>query len=161
MNDAARLALDGLEIGGIVVARDVGVFAVGTVVEELADLDALDEFRHAANVIGMVVGDEHMIDVRDAGVFHCRLDAIGVAAVVAGPAGIDEQGRAGRRNEQRGLAAFDVDGIDEQVLCGFGLRHVRADGAATKSSAESAEGEHEQKRQEIAEAEGTKHEKRE
>ena len=38
MNDAARLALDGLEIRGIIVARDIGVFAIDAVVEELADL---------------------------------------------------------------------------------------------------------------------------
>ena len=108
---------DGLDVGREVVARDVGVFAVHAVIEKFADLDVLDEIRHAAHVIGMEVGDEHMVDLRDAGVFHRRLNALGVAAIVAGPAGIDQQRSAGRRDEQRGLAAFDVDGVDVQVAC--------------------------------------------
>ncbi len=45
MHDAPRRALDGLEIGGVVVAGDVGVFAVLAVIEELADLDACDKIR--------------------------------------------------------------------------------------------------------------------
>ena len=39
--------------------------------------------------------------LRDAGVLHRCLDALGVAAIVAGPAGIDEQRSAGGRNQQR------------------------------------------------------------
>ena len=63
MHDAPRLALDGLEICGIIVARDVGVFAVLAVIEELADLDALDKIRHAAHVIDVEVGDQHMVEL--------------------------------------------------------------------------------------------------
>jgi hypothetical protein len=47
MEDAARMALDGLEISGKILARDVGVFAVDAVIEELAHRDALDQLRHA------------------------------------------------------------------------------------------------------------------
>ena len=59
MNDAARLAFDGLQVGGVVVARDVGVFAVDAVIEELADWHALDQFGHAAHVVDVEVGDQH------------------------------------------------------------------------------------------------------
>ena len=62
MNDAAGLAFDGLEIGGVVVAGDVGVFAIFAVVEELADGYALDQLGHTADVIGMEMSHEEVID---------------------------------------------------------------------------------------------------
>ena len=121
MNDAPRFALDGLEVRGVIVTRDVGVFAVFAVVEELADLDALHEIRHAAHVVRMEVRDEHLVELGNAGIVHGGHDAVGIAAVVARPACIDEQRSAGGGDEQRGLAAFNIDGVDEQVLCS-GLR---------------------------------------
>ena len=51
MNDAARRIADGLEVCGVIVARDVSVLAVHAVVQELPDLDALHQFRHAAHVV--------------------------------------------------------------------------------------------------------------
>ena len=122
MNAAPRLALNGLQVGRKIVARDIGVLLVGAVVDELADGNALDELRHATNVIGVVVGNERVIDARDAGVFHCCLDANGIAAVVIGPAGIDEQRSAGWGDEECGLAAFDINGVDEEMPLCFGLR---------------------------------------
>ena len=94
------------------------------------------------------VCDEQMVDARDAGVAHGGLDALSVAAIGGGPAGIDKQRCARRNNQQRGLAAFHVDGVDEQVLfrfglCGSGLRdeeqRQRADGKQQngKDAAES------------------------
>jgi len=57
-------------------------------------------------------------DAGDAGVGHGGLDAGSVAAGVAGPAGVDEERCVGLPcRQQRGLAAFDVDGVDEQVVC--------------------------------------------
>ena len=117
MDDAARFTLDGFEVGGIVVARDVRVFAVGAVIEEFADGDALDELGDAADVIDVEVSDEHMIEFGDSGVAHGELDAGGVTAIWRGPAGVDQEGCAGRGNQQRGLAAFHIDGVDQQVLC--------------------------------------------
>ena len=43
MQRAARRVADGLDVGRVILARDVGVFAVDAVIEELADLDALDQ----------------------------------------------------------------------------------------------------------------------
>jgi len=54
------------------------------------------------------------------------MPALGVAALVAGPASVDEQRLAGRSHQQRGLAAFDVDGVKEQgAYLGRGLRRGR------------------------------------
>ncbi len=57
------VALDGLEIRRVIVTRDVGVFAVFAVVEELADLDALDQVRHAAHMVDVEVRDEHVVEL--------------------------------------------------------------------------------------------------
>src|ERR1700739_38786 len=118
MNGAARRGANGLDVGRQVVARDVGVFAVDAVIEELADLDMLNEIRHAAYMIGVEVGDEHLVDHRTAGVFHCRLNALGIAAIVAGPAGIDQQRVTAWRDKQRGLAALDINGVNLQIFRG-------------------------------------------
>ena len=117
MNGAAGLSLDRLQIGRKIVASDVGIFAVWAVVEEFANGNAGNELGHAAYVVGMVVRDQQVIDARNAGVFHCRLDAIGVAATLVRPAGIHEHRLTGWGYEQSGLAAFDVNRIDEQVFC--------------------------------------------
>jgi len=64
---------------------------------------------------------QQVIDADDACVVHRQLDAGGVAAIGRGPAGVDKERRAGGGDEQRGLAAFDIDGVDEQVPRRFGL----------------------------------------
>ena len=119
MDDAARLALDGLQIGGEIVAGDLRIFAIEAVVEEFAYGNALDQLRHAAHVVAMKVGNQQVVDAHDAGVAHGCLDAVGVAS--ARPAGIDQQRCAGRSHQQRGLAAFHIDRVDEQMLRGIGL----------------------------------------
>ena len=140
VNDAAGLAFNGFEVGGVVVAGDVGVFAIGTVVEEFADGDALDEFGDAADVVDMEMGDEEMVDAGDAGVAHGGLDAGGVAACIVvrahrAPAGVDEERRAGGSDKERGLASFDIDGVDEEML-GWRLRV----GGEEREQSEAADG---------------------
>ena len=95
-------------------------------------------------MIGVEVGDEHLVDFRDAGIFHCGLDALGVAAVAAGPAGIDEQRSARGRDDKRGLSAFDVDGVNQQIAVIGGVpAHLKdVDGRANRSR-ECAGGEQE------------------
>jgi hypothetical protein len=44
-------------------------------------------------------------------------NAVGVAAVETAPAGVDQQGLAGRAHDERGLAALNIYKIDLQ---GFG-----------------------------------------
>ena len=72
-------------------------------------------FGHAAHVIDVVVSHEQMIDLRDAGVAHGGLNAIGVPAIVIRPARIDQQRCARGRNQQRRLASFDIDGVDGEA----------------------------------------------
>ena len=58
------------------------------------------------------------IDGLHAGVLGGCCDAVGIPAIVAGPAGIDQHGLAGGRHEQRGLTAFDVDEVNFKILGG-------------------------------------------
>ena len=75
-----------------------------------------------ADVVVMVVGDEDVVDLRNAGGLRGCGDAVGVAGVVAGPAGVDEEGLAGGGDEEGGLAAFYVDEVDPQGGLGAALR---------------------------------------
>ena len=86
-------------------------------IEEFADGNALDQLGHAADVVGVEVGDEDVIDPGNAGVVHGGLNAVGIAAIVARPAGVDEERCAGRGDQQRGLAAFDINGVDAERRC--------------------------------------------
>ena len=54
------------------------------------------ELRYATDVIAMVVRDDEIIDLLDAGASRCRHDAVGVAALEAGIARIHEHRLAGR-----------------------------------------------------------------
>ena len=58
-------------------------------------------------MIVVIVGEEDVVDLLEAGFFRGCCDSVGVAGVVAGPAGVDEEGLAGRGDEEGGLAAFD------------------------------------------------------
>ncbi len=82
---------DGLQVDCVVVARVVCVFAVLAVVQKLAHFDTRHQLGHAAHVIVVIVRDQHMVDALDAGIAHGRKNALGVAAVVAGPTGINQQ----------------------------------------------------------------------
>ena len=126
MDDAVGLAGDGFEIGRVIVAGDVGVFAVRAVIKEFADLNALDQLGDATDMIDMEVGDEQVIDAGDACVAHGGLDTGSIATVRTGPTGVDEQGgvRSGF-DEERGLTAFDVDGINQKMVCVLGAGGLR------------------------------------
>ena len=81
MHDPMRLAFDGLEVRGVIMARDVGVFAILTVIEKLADGYTLDEFNHSADVVGVEVSHQQVIDPGDARIAHGGLHAVGIAAI--------------------------------------------------------------------------------
>ena len=116
MNGAARRGADGFDVCGVVVTRDVGVFAVFAVIEEFADFYVLDEVRHAPYMIRVEVGDEHLVDLRDPCILHRRLNALGIAAFISRPPGVDQEGSPRRGDQQCGLSALDIDGIDPQVF---------------------------------------------
>jgi hypothetical protein len=126
------MAVNRLEVGGVALAGAVGVFAIGAVIVKPLDGNSRHEVRHTAHVVGVVVGDEQVIDAADACLVHGGLDALGVAAVMISPAGIDEQRCAGGRDQQRGLAAFDVDCVNDEVL-GFGVSRCGKRGGRKQS----------------------------
>ena len=79
-------------VGGVDgVGVGVGLFAVDAVVDEGADGDAGEQLGDAADVVLVEVGDEDVVDAGEAGAVSGGDDAVGVAAVIAGPAGVDEQ----------------------------------------------------------------------
>ena len=136
MDDAARLGLDDLEVSGVVGAGDLGVLAVHAVVNEFSNRHALDQLRQSAHVVVVEMRDEHVVEARDAGVAHGCLDALGVAAIGGGPAGIDQQRCARRRHQQRGLPALYINGVDKQVFFrNRGLRLCRLRGEEQRQRA--------------------------
>ena len=91
---------------------------VGAVIHEIANGQLGRQLQHAAHVIGMIVGDDEIIDLLHAGVLGRGGNAERIAVIEAGPAGIDQHGFARRGDEQGRLAAFHVDKIDFHVLGG-------------------------------------------
>ena len=106
--------IGGEGVGGGFVAG----FAQRTVIDEGADGDAGDELGDASGVVDVVVGEEDVVDVVEAGTFGGGGDAVGVASLVVGPAGIDEEGMVVGGDEEGGLAAFHVDEENLQVAGG-------------------------------------------
>ena len=71
-------------------------------------------------MVGVEVGDEQRVDFFDAGGFGGSGDADGVASANAGVTGVDQQGLAGGRDDESGLASFDIDEINVQGFGGLG-----------------------------------------
>jgi hypothetical protein len=86
------------------------------VIDERADWNLLRELDDPAVVVWMEVGDQEVIDVIDAGVADGGHDTPGVAAVVARKTCVHEQRLASGRDDQSGLAAFDIDEVDVERL---------------------------------------------
>src|SRR5215471_19840008 len=72
----------------------------------------LGESKQSPNVIAMIMGCPHVIDLLQAGDLQRIDDATEIA--IAGVAGIDKQRLAGGSNEERGLASLGIDVIDVQ-----------------------------------------------
>ena len=99
--------------GGFVV-----LFAVDAMIDESADGNLCGEIGNAADVIGVVVGDEEVVDLFDAGKFADLENVVGAVVIGfagAGPAGIDEQVFAAGRDEESRLTAFDIGEVDLEV----------------------------------------------
>ena len=106
-------------VGEPAILRDaVGGFAIFAVVDEGAYRNDGGELWSAADMIVVIVGDEDEVNFFDASVVSGGDDASSVAIVVVGPAGVDEKGLSVGRDEESGLAAFDVDEINLQGFCG-------------------------------------------
>ena len=95
-------------------------FAVRAVIDEGANGDARDKLRDAADVVVVKVGDEDVVDLREAGRLRLGDDAVGVAAIVAGPATqgafLDALGiRLRAERLKRGLSADASATLDQAV----------------------------------------------
>ena len=71
-------------------------------------------------MVGVEVGDQERVDFLDAGGFGGGCNADGVASAVAGIASVDQQGLAGGRDDESGLAPFDIDEINVEGFGGLG-----------------------------------------
>ena len=86
-------------------------------IDERAHGNLLHQLRHATGVVGMIVGQQHIVDLAHARVFGGCGNAFGVKAVVPCPSGIDQQRLPCRGYEERRLPAVHVDEIDLQIAC--------------------------------------------
>ena len=60
-------------------------------IDERANWHLRGERRHAADMVGVKMRGDQIVDARDARLLHRGLDATGIASLEARPAGIDEQ----------------------------------------------------------------------
>ncbi len=65
-------------------------------------------------MVGVIVGDQDVINPGDTCFFADFDDTAGVASVVAGKAGVDQQIFAGGRDEEGGLSAIDIGEVDAE-----------------------------------------------
>ena len=79
----------------------------------------LGQLLQSAHVIAVIVGENQVVDLLDAGFVEHLGDPVGIAG--AGVAGIHEQRLAGRRHVERGESALGVDEINIQRFAGLGL----------------------------------------
>ena len=99
-------------------------------IDEFADGDLRGERGEAAEVVAVPVRDDEVIEMREAGVVNRVHDAAGVAVGARRDiAGVHEQRFAGGRDEERGVAALDVDDVDVE---GFARLRLREGGGRAK-----------------------------
>ena len=105
----------------------VPLLGLAAVIEEPLDLDHPRELGETADVIGVEVRDQHVVELLEPGVLHRGHDAMRIAALGPRPAGVDEHRLAGRGDDEGRAPALDVDPVD---VHGLGRRgHRRAQGA--------------------------------
>src|SRR5579862_42829 len=112
-----------LFVSRIVGAGHFGVLQIGPVIDEGSDLDTSDQLRNATNVVAMIVRDQDIVDLLDAGVVGGRHNAIRIAAFIIRPARIDQERLSGWTHNQSRLPTLYIDEIDLQgLLQGLAVR---------------------------------------
>jgi hypothetical protein len=91
LDDDVSVSSDRLLVRGVIGARNGRVFEVWPVVNKRAYLDSVQELGNAANVVAMVMSNQDVIELRNAGLMGGRQDPVGVTPFISGPTGIDEQ----------------------------------------------------------------------
>jgi hypothetical protein len=97
------------------------------VIDEVSDRDSRRKLRHRAEVIAVIVRGDQVIDSRELRVRGRGHDPRGVTrGGRAAVARVDQQRLAGRRDEQGGVAPFDIHHVDVQRPAGPGLRRAES-----------------------------------
>src|SRR5262249_28378148 len=91
---------------------------------EVIDEDHLRKRSQSADMIGVEVANDQVVDFLQAGLLGRGVDSFGVA-IADRPSRVDEQRLSGRRHDQSGRAAFDVDPIYIESFRGRGFRESR------------------------------------
>src|SRR5580704_8184532 len=103
----------GVQRGIRLLEKSVGELAwlnVRAMIDELSNRNFRSQLSQAAEMITVPVGDDQMIDLPQASVLDRILDAARIAGSrSAGVPGVDQQRLTGRRDEERGVTALDVD----------------------------------------------------
>src|SRR6516225_6769665 len=98
-------------------------------VNEFLDGNMAREFGETTDMIVVVVSDDQVIDLFEAGVLDGGHNASCIAnGGVSTVSSIDKHGLSGRRHKQDGIAAFYVDHINVERLRSFGLRNSKRSG---------------------------------
>src|ERR1700759_337437 len=90
--------------------------AVGAVIDEGAYGHARQELRETANMVGMVMSEQQIIDPGHARIFGCGDNAACIESVVTCPSGVDQQRLSRRGDEESRLATVDIDEIDLKIM---------------------------------------------
>ena len=99
-----------VRLGKFVGARIA--FRVSAVVHKVHDRDLFRELRDSSGVIRVVMREYEVVYLADAGLLGRRGDPLRVTAIKSGPACVNQQRLARRGDQQRRLAALDVDEVD-------------------------------------------------
>src|SRR6185436_498344 len=93
----------------------------------------------------VIVGDPEGIDAAEAGGHSGLGDALGIAIIAAGEAGVHQQGFAGGADDEGGGSSFYVDPIDVEGAFAGGLFALTllSEGEGGESEAESYKAHHE------------------
>jgi hypothetical protein len=95
--------------------------AIGAMIEKRPDGDLSRKLGHAADVVRMVVRDQHIVQPRNTGLPGRGNDAVCIAVMVAGPSCIDQERVPTGGNEECRLAALDIDKVDLQLASAITL----------------------------------------
>ena len=100
-------------------------------VDELLDRDMGRKLRQTADMIVVVVRDNQVIDLLNAGVLDGRHDPSRITnGTVSTVSSIDKHRFSGRRDKKDGIAALHVDYINVQRFRRFTLRNSKRGGKA-------------------------------
>ena len=88
------------------------MLAIFAMIDHSSNGDSVGQLRDAARVVFMKMCQQHNIKLFDPRSLGRRQDALRIAALIAGPASVDQQRLAARRHKQCRLPAFHVHEVN-------------------------------------------------